>query len=249
MSEKEKNNFLLPNRLDAVVARLSDKQAGVLFKGILGYANKGIVSDFEDGMVAVVFEMAKQEIDYNAAQYAKTCIINAQNGKLGGAPKGNQNAKKQPTACLNNRNNRTVEKTTENNRKQPKSTENNPNDMSCYDVDNDVITTKTTKTPLPPLGEFESKPLGKVFARWLDYRKQIKKPYKSKMSLAECYALLERLSGGDLAKAEQIVSRSIAQGWQGLFGIDEKKGGNDNVGIDYNRNPEPGKYAGFGRKI
>ena len=248
MAEKEKNNFLLPNRLDAVVARLSDKQAGVLFKGILGYANKGIVSDFEDGMVAVVFEMAKQEIDYNAAQYAKTCIINAQNGKLGGAPKGNQNAKKQPTACLNNRNNRTVEKTTENNRKQPKSTENNPNDMSCYDVDNDVdMKTTNNKNPLPPLGELEGKPLGKVFAHWLDYRKQIKKPYKSQLSLIECYKKLERLSNGDLKIAEQIVNQSIAQGWQGLFEL--KNGGKENAGIDYNKNPDEGKYAGFGRKI
>lgn len=138
MLDKEKNNFLLPNRLNAVVAKLSDKQAGVLFKGILGYADKGIVAEFDDGMVAVVFEMARQEIDYNAEQYAKRCVTNTQNGKLGGAPKGNRNAQKQPkqpNGCLINRNNRTVEKTTENNRKQPKTTQNNPNDMSCYDVD------------------------------------------------------------------------------------------------------------------
>ena len=147
MLDKEKNNFLLPNRLNAVVAKLSDKQAGVLFKGILGYADKGIVADFDDGMVSVVFEMAKQEIDYNAEQYAKTCLKNAQNGKLGGAPKGNHNAKKQPkqpSGCLNNPNNPTVEKTTQNNPKQPKTTQNNPNDMSCYDVDvdNDVDVVK-----------------------------------------------------------------------------------------------------------
>lgn len=138
MADKEKNNFLLPNRLNAVVAKLSDKQAGVLFKGILEYADKGIVAEFDDGMVAVVFEMARQEIDYNAEQYAKRCVTNAQNGKLGGAPKGNHNAQKQPkqpTVCLINPNNPTVEKTTQNNPKQPKTTQNNPNDMSCYDVD------------------------------------------------------------------------------------------------------------------
>lgn len=141
MAELEKNNFLLPNRLNAVVAKLSDKQAGVLFKGILEYADKSIVAEFDDGMVAVVFEMARQEIDYNAEQYAKTCLKNAKNGKLGGAPKGNHNAKKQPkqpTGCLINPNNPPVEKTTQINPKQPKSTQNNPNDMSCYDVDVDM---------------------------------------------------------------------------------------------------------------
>ena len=140
MAEQEKNNFLLPNRLDAVVAKLSDKQAGVLFKGILAYANKRTISEFEDGMVAVVFEMARQEIDYNTKQYVKTCIRNAQNGKFGGAPKGNQNAKKQPTACFNNQNNRPVEKTTQNNPKQPKTSETSQDDvdvdMSCYDMNN-----------------------------------------------------------------------------------------------------------------
>ena len=128
---KGKNNFLLPNRLDAVVAKLSDKQAGVLFKGILGYANKGTLTEFEDGMVAVVFEMARQEIDYNTVKYADRCNINANNGKLGGAPKGNRNAQKQPkqpNACFSTQNNRTVEKTTER-------LKNNPDDV---DVDNDV---------------------------------------------------------------------------------------------------------------
>lgn len=158
MAEQEKNNFLLPNRLDAVVAKLSDKQAGVLFKCILGYANKRTIGEFEDGMVSVVFEMARQEIDYNTEQYVKTCMRNAQNGKLGGAPKGNQNAKKQPTACLNNPNNRAVEKTTQNNPKQPKTSETSQDDvdvdMSCYDMNNKqqrlTAAPKSADTPNKP---------------------------------------------------------------------------------------------------
>ena len=136
MAEQEKNNFLLPNRLDAVVAKLSDKQAGVLFKCILAYANKRAIDTFEDGMVSVVFEMARQEIDYNTEKYANRCYQNALNGKLGGAPKGNCNAKKQPNACLNNR---TVKKTTENKQKQPKTSKTTlyDNDVDV-DVDNDI---------------------------------------------------------------------------------------------------------------
>ena len=87
MAENGKNNFLLSNRLDAVVSKLSDKQAGVLFKGVLGYANKGMLTDFEDGMVAVVFEMIRQDMDYAAKKYAETCAKRAASGKLGGRPK------------------------------------------------------------------------------------------------------------------------------------------------------------------
>ena len=160
MSEK-KSNFLLPNRLDAVVAKLSDKQAGVLFKSILAYANKGTEAAFDDGMVAVVFEMARQEIDYNTKQYIHTCEINAMNGKLGGAPKGNSNAKKQAVGCFSTENKRSVEiqpKTTENNPKQPKTTENNPNDMSCYDVDVDMSNNKLLTAAPRPADPPKSKP-------------------------------------------------------------------------------------------
>ena len=143
MAEQEKNNFLLPNRLDAVVAKLSDKQAGVLFKGILGYANKRTISEFEDGMVAVVFEMARQEIDYNAEKYANKCYKNAQNGKLGGAPKGNHNAQKQgkqPNGCFNNP-------------KQAKTTENKRNNPNDVDVDNDVDMIKQQLLTAPKVAE------------------------------------------------------------------------------------------------
>ena len=41
-----KNSFILQARLSTVVAKLSDKQAGVLFKGILNYAANGAVATF-----------------------------------------------------------------------------------------------------------------------------------------------------------------------------------------------------------
>jgi hypothetical protein len=60
-----------------------------------------------------LFIMMKPLIDKSKARYKARC----ENGKKGGAPKGNENAKK---------------KTTENNRKQAKTTENNLNDNDNY---------------------------------------------------------------------------------------------------------------------
>lgn len=97
----QKNSFVLQTRLRAVVAKLSDKQAGVLFKGILEYADNGTVADLDDGMVAVVFEMVRQDIDYTAKKYAETCAKNADNGKLGGRPK-NRTVIKKPNGYLKN---------------------------------------------------------------------------------------------------------------------------------------------------
>lgn len=229
----KKNSFVLQTRLNAVVAKLSDKQAGVLFKSILNYAVNGTVANFEDSAVDIAFEFVKQDIDYATAKYEQTCKRNAENGKLGGRPKKQVLNKK---AVGFNENPKKANGFFE---------KHNDNDD---DIDNELVDLSTNiKTPLPPLGELTGKTLSKAFARWLDYRKQIKKPYKSKMSIAECYARLEKLSGGDLAIAEKIVSQSIAQGWQGLFEL--KDGGKENAGIDYNRNPDEDKYDGFGRKI
>lgn len=69
----QKNSFVLPTRLNEVVAKLSDKQAGVLFKGILNYAKDGTVANFEDNAVIIAFSFVKQDIDYNTVKYNETC--------------------------------------------------------------------------------------------------------------------------------------------------------------------------------
>lgn len=223
-----KNSFVLQTRLNEVVAKLSDKQAGVLFKGILNYAANGTAVNFEDSAVTIAFEFVRQDIDYTAKKYAETCAKRAESGKLGGRPKKANESKK--SKCF-------FEKANESKRKH----NDNEDDV---DNDNDI---KTTKPPLSPL-DYSQKPLREPFVRWVTYRRQIKKPLKSLMSLDECYKKLERLSGCDVSIAEKIVNQSIAQGWQGLFELKEQRG-NKNEGTDYNREPELGKYAGFGRKI
>lgn len=82
-----KNSFVLQTRLNAVVAKLSDKQAGVLFKGILNYAENGTVANFEDSAVVIAFEFVRQDLDYTAKKYAETCARRAESGKLGGLAK------------------------------------------------------------------------------------------------------------------------------------------------------------------
>lgn len=69
----QKNSFVLPTRLNEVVAKLSDKQAGVLFKGILNYAKDGTIANFEDNAVIIAFSFVKQDIDYNTDKYNETC--------------------------------------------------------------------------------------------------------------------------------------------------------------------------------
>ena len=153
----QKNSFVLQTRLGAVVAKLSDKQAGALFKGILKYAENGTIANFEDSAVDIVFEMARQDIDYTAKKYAETCAKNAENGKLGGRPK-NRTVIKKPNGYLKNP-------------KKPHGYFENHNDNDV-DVDNDDDIKTTTLLPLaqkdPQAGTFRATPKTKMqkFGTW-----------------------------------------------------------------------------------
>ena len=95
--------------LKSTVDLLSDTEAGRLLKALLSYVNgeEAAVS----GQEKLVYQMLKSQIDRDTEKYQSRAATNRENGRKGGAPAGNQNARK----------------TTENNPKQPGTTENNQN--------------------------------------------------------------------------------------------------------------------------
>lgn len=78
--------------------------------------------EFDSPLEAAVFNIMAETVIANNKAYAEKCEINRQNAKKGGAPKGNQNAAKQP-------------KTTERLKKQPKQPDNdNDNDYEYESI-------------------------------------------------------------------------------------------------------------------
>jgi len=119
-----KDNFLLKKNQSKVFNELSNEDAGKLIKGIFNYANTG--ESQLDGYLKIIFLPIKDDIDKNEENYKKRCETNRANGSRGGAPKGNNNAKKDSTndtselgeieeKAKTTENNQSVEKTTENN--------------------------------------------------------------------------------------------------------------------------------------
>lgn len=104
-----KDNFLLKKSQQEVFDTLTDEEAGKLIKGIFNYMKTG--DSGLTGMMKAIFIPIKNDIDENENKYQKRCEINRKNGCLGGAPKGNQNAKKTKTTENN-------QKTTEIKQKQ-----------------------------------------------------------------------------------------------------------------------------------
>lgn len=80
---------------------------------------------------------------------------------------------------------------------------------------------KTNKSPKPVAFDPNNAELpewlsASVWASWVAYRRDLKKPIKSQQTVTQSISLLDRcrLSGHT---PEEVINQSIANGWQGLF--------------------------------
>ena len=104
-------NFMVDTALKDCINILSDTRAGKLFKLLFEYAENQEIDETQlDSAVRLAFNAFKPGVDKGRKKYISIISRNRENGKKGGAPKGNQNAKKQPKTIQNNP---TVEKTTQ----------------------------------------------------------------------------------------------------------------------------------------
>lgn len=211
-----KNSFVLQTKLNAVVAKLSDKQAGVLFKGILNYAENGTVATFEDSAVVIAFEFVRQDIDYTAAKYAAICEKRKESIQKRWEHTKNTNVYKCITKhtnaykAIHNDNdddNELVDKSTNNKERSKKESSSKFIKPTLDDV---AVYCAERKNSVSPLAFFDF--------------------YESK--------------GWKIGSTPMRDWRAAVRTWERR----DQKGGSDH-GTDYNRNPEPNKYAGFGRKI
>ena len=100
---------------------------------------------------------------------------------------------------------------------------------------NNLLKEKNIKKEKPqkPSAAFEIKnEVDKEFFRYLKYRKDMKKSYKSEQSLGVMYKRFVKWCNGDAEIAKQIVDNTIANGWTGLFEIKQKGGGRYVVNSD-----------------
>jgi uncharacterized protein YdaU (DUF1376 family) len=56
-----------------------------------------------------------------------------------------------------------------------------------------------------------------VWEKWLNYRKEVRKPYRTETGMITKYNELVSLSGNDASKALAIVDQSIGNEWTGFF--------------------------------
>jgi len=83
---KDKKSFLLYCDLIHTVEKLSDKDAGEMFKHILRYVNDQNPTT-DNQLIDVLFEQIKQQLKRDLKKYEERAERSRQNGKKGGRPK------------------------------------------------------------------------------------------------------------------------------------------------------------------
>ena len=138
------DSFILYTSYYALIEGLTDEQLGQLTRAIFLYARDGEIINLEP-VVRMAFGFIVDDMKRNKAKYEEKAERWRANGRKGGAPKGNQNArKKQPVGCENNQE---VKKTTQNNQEVKKTTLYDNVYDNEYDNDNDV--SKETDNNIP----------------------------------------------------------------------------------------------------
>ena len=145
--------------LEKSLRKLTDKQRSRFLFAIFAYGRNETVDLSDDLALDLIFDRFVSFTEKYRKEYISKVKRNRENGKKGGAPKGNQNAKK------TTQNNPVVEKTTQNNQKKTKVNKTKQN--VSVSLDTDTYSTKASPSVCPE-GQPPSKPEYRelrVFAR------------------------------------------------------------------------------------
>lgn len=114
--------------------------------------------------------------------------------------------------------------TTKSSRRERQGNNINKNDKNDKNDKNNI-------SPLTPLIETLPVELQPNVWEFVEHRKQIKAPM-TELALKKMLNKLNDLSGGDTRKCIEILDQSIANGWKGIFQLDEKKTKTGNKFLD-----------------
>lgn len=234
----KKNNFMfLVSYFDAIENLEYDERLKTLY-AVVKYGVTGTLPKETSKITKLALNLIKPTIDASINRYKAS----VENGKKGGAPKGNKNAQKQPknnleTSQKQPRNN------PQNNLKQPRNNLEKEKEKE-KDIEKDTFIKENTqkKTFVSVLGLIENIDLKNCLQEFVNSRERIKKPL-TPYALELAIDNLKTLSN-DTNTQIAIVNQTIAQGWVNFYPLDkgnhgkqtkqEKKSALDNLTSLYN---------------
>lgn len=96
MAKQNKRTFLFSIEWYEVLSEYPEEVRFEVYEAIIRYASTGTTGELKP-LSKMAFSFIKKEMDYNSRQYDDKITQRSEAGKKGGAPKGNQNARKAST--------------------------------------------------------------------------------------------------------------------------------------------------------
>jgi len=160
---------------------------GEVYTAVMEYGLYGITTENLKPVARCIFTLIKPQIDANNAK--------RNNGLKGGRPLKNKTEQKPD----NNQN----------------ETKQEPN-VNVNDLKEKTLKSKKEKKDFD-LSFIESDNFRELFSEWLDYRKTLKKEYKSQKQVEIAFGNLLKKGNSDFETCKTVVYESIGNGYQGLF--------------------------------
>ena len=194
-----KKGFVLYADQKELFDQLPDEKAGQLIKHIFAYVNDdNPISD--DLFLNLAFTPIKQQLKRDLQKWEKTISGRSKAGKASAEARANKAQQK----ATNSTNVKFVQqKSTKLNKAQQSST-------------NPTVTVNVNVNVKDKVKEI-------VFNKWLNYRREIKKPITNKSTLE---SLVDKFDSSSLSKCEWVVNQSIENNYTGLFWDNYKESNN-----------------------
>jgi len=145
-------------------------------------------------MVSMAMELIKPQLEANNQKYI--------NGLKGGAPKGNQNAKKGKEQPKNNQ--ETTEEQPKNNQKQPNENDNVNDNVNVNEEEKKYI-------------KKENQDFSSLWEEWENYMKEVHSFRHNDYSRQKSQEKLKELGKNDLAAMQKIVNNSIGNNYKDFY--------------------------------
>jgi hypothetical protein len=196
-----KTSFLIHIDSLNILDKITDEQAGKLFKAIHHYHKHGVLPEMELLLEIAVTPFLNQ-FARDEEKYQRVVDRNRINGEKGGRPAKNQLDKpRKPSGLFGNPD-------------KPKITQNNPEEPKKPDSDSDSDSDSDNKKEyITAGGVLFSKDFEKVWKEW----EQFKKEKKQKLIPSTRDKQRAMLAKFDEATAIAMLEQSITNGWTGIF--------------------------------
>lgn len=232
--------------IKAYIGHLNNEQKGQIFAAIMDYSLFQKWPDLE----CPEFEFVKEIVEKEIKNYKKFCKTQKENAKKLWAKNQNYDeAMAMPTQ------NAMAMPSCEKERKEIK--ENVPLDKKVFPIplSKNYIPLKenkekreTTRASSTFAFDFiEDEKFRQLWKDWFNFRKNLKKPFKTEQGFRGAFKRLYNLSGGSVDLAARIIQQSVDNEWQGLFELKNDAQTKSLNGVSYAQDKDYSDFEKWGQ--